>query len=64
MVLLVKNMADKTNMDEKKKCPYCGNKNKNVNYERADTNHGSFLTLSVIVLEGAVVAEVEARAGL
>ena len=38
-------MADKTNMNESKKCPSCNNKNKNVNYERADTPHGSFLAL-------------------
>ena len=38
-------MADKTDMDEKKKCPFCNKGNKNVNYERADTPHGSFLAL-------------------
>ena len=43
--MMVKNLVDRTDMDEKKKCPYCGNKNKNVKFERADTKHGSFLTL-------------------
>ncbi len=42
---MVRNLVKKTNMNENKKCPYCGNKNKNVNYERANTEHGSFLTL-------------------
>ena len=42
---MVINLADKTDMNENKKCPFCGNKNKNVNYERADTKEGSFLAL-------------------
>jgi hypothetical protein len=43
--MMVNNLVDKTDMNDNKKCPYCDNKNKNVNFERADTKHGSFLTL-------------------